>query len=65
MEPALESQLLGGEDAVGGHCLMIKADEMIHAQAVDVRVIGMPLLGEVLAQIVSVCADGIRKLGKR
>ena len=64
VEPALESELLGGEGALVCHGLMIQADEVADAQPVDVGVVRDALLGEVLAQIVAVRADGLGQIGQ-
>ena len=53
---ALKSQLLCGDNTLLCRRLTVKTHEMIHPQAVDVSVIGEPLLGKVLAKIITVCA---------
>ena len=49
MESALESQLLGGNNAVFCRGPPVQADEVVHAEIVDIGVEGEPTLGEVLA----------------
>ena len=55
---ALRRELLGGECASVGRRFFVKVDEVADAESVDVSVIRDALLGEVLAQIGPVCADG-------
>ena len=64
METAFIRQLLGGKNPLAGDRLVIQADEMVNAQAVDVGVIGEAPLGKVLAQIIAVCPDGLGELGE-
>ena len=61
-EAALAGQLLRGEGTLVGNGFIIEIDEMADAQPVDVGVVGQTLLGEILAEIVVVGADGVREL---
>ena len=61
----LHSQLLDGEGTLGSDSLVIKADEMINSQIVDIRIIIQALNGEILTEIVAVGANIHRKTGKR
>ena len=63
-EAALAGQLLRGEGTLVGNGFIIEIDEMADAQPIDVGVVGQTLLGEVLAEIVVVGADGLRELGQ-
>ena len=64
-EAALVGQLLGGESALVSDGFTVEVDEVIDAQAVDVSVVGQALLGEILAEVIVVGANGLSKLGKR
>ena len=57
--------MLGGKVTTVGHRLLVQADKVTDAEAVDVSVVGDALLGEVLAQISPVCADGACQLRQR
>lgn len=59
VESAFCGELICRKGTVAGNGTVIQADEVFYAQAVDVGIIGEPLSGEVLAQIVTVCADGL------
>ena len=61
----LHSQLLDGEGTLGSDSLVIKADEMINSQIVDISIIIQALTGEILTEIVAVGANFHRKPGKR
>ena len=56
---ALQSQLLGGERTLVSDGIVVEVDEMADAQAVDVGVVGQPLLGEMLAEVVMVGTYGL------
>ena len=63
-ESAFKGQLLCGENTLCGHGLMIKTDEMTDAEPVDVCVVGKPLPGKVLAQVIAIGANLTGKLRK-
>ena len=59
---AVVSQLLNGEVAVGSNCFTIEADKMIDAEIVDIGIISYSNTGEILAEIVTVGANGCCEL---
>ena len=59
---AVVGQLLGGERLARGDGLMVAADEVLDAQAVDVGIVCEPLLGEESAQVGVVGADSLGEL---
>ena len=63
-EAALGGQLLGSERTLCGDGFMVKVDKMVDAQTVDVGVVGQALLGEILAEVIVIGANGLRELGK-
>ena len=58
-EAAIVGQLLGGERTLVSDGIVVEVDEMADAQAVDVGVVGQPLLGEMLAEVVMVGTYGL------
>ena len=57
-------QLLRGKRTLVGDGFMIEVDEVADAQVIDVSIVGQPLLGEMLAEVVVVGANGLSELGK-
>ena len=60
----LVGQLLCSYRLMGCGCLMVKTDEVLDAQTVDVGIVSHSLTGEMLAQIETVGANQVGKLGK-
>ena len=46
------------------YCLLVKTDEVLDAQTVDVGIVSNALTGEILAQIEAVGSNNLSKLGK-
>ena len=61
---ALERELLGGDFTTGNSCLLVQADKVTDAKAVNVRVIRDALLCEMVTQISPVCTDDAGELGQ-
>lgn len=55
---ALLSQFRGGGRTQRGDAVAVESHEMLDAQAVDIRIIGDVLLGEILTKVGAVGADG-------
>ena len=62
-EAALLGQLLGANVLLTG-CdgLLVKTDEVIDAQTVDIGVVSVTLPREILAEVRTIGADGLRQL---
>ena len=43
---------------------MVKLDKVLDAQSVDVGIVSHAMTGEILAQIETVCSNGLSKLGE-
>ena len=61
-EPTLVGQLLGCKRALCHHVLTVKALKVDDAQTVDVGVVCDALLGEILAEVGAVGADGLAEI---
>jgi hypothetical protein len=55
----LIGQLLGGDDALGSHHLMVQVDKMLDAQVVDIDIVSGVLTGEILTEIEAVGTNGL------
>ena len=62
-ETTLESQLLNHYWLMVSDCLVVEVDEVLDAQTVDVAIVSHTQTGEMLAQIETVGANQVGKLG--
>ena len=64
-ETALLCQLLGANGLTGSDGLVVETDEVVDAQVVDIGVIGNAVTREILAEVVTVGANGLSQLLQR
>ena len=59
---AFVGQLLGDDGLSGSGKRLVAADEMVDAQIIDIGIVSDALTGEILAEIVTVGANGLSQL---